>query len=234
MIDNFLLDADETILDFIRSSRESFLSAMGELGLRFEQREFALFKGINDGLWREYEQGTITKPKLMQERFARLFTALGVHADAERANSLYFGTLCGRGYLLPGADEFLRTLKERGKIFLITNGTPPAQYGRLRSVGLENFFDGIFISDEIGHSKPSAAFFKYVLAKAGLERSDCAVIGDSLTSDIRGANNAGIVSIWFDQQGRRAEGAKPDHIAHSYREILQIVDTKLQGRKERV
>ena len=232
MIDNFLLDADETILDFVRSSRESFILAMGELGFAFGEREFLLFKGVNDGLWREYERGLITKPKLMKERFARLFTALGVCADAERANALYFGTLCGRGYLLPGAAEFLQALKVRGKIFLITNGTPPAQYGRLRSVGLENFFDGIFISDEIGYSKPSREFFEYVLREIGVRREDCVVIGDSLTSDIKGANNAGILSIWYNTQGRNAEGAVPDHTAKSYREILQIADS-LSSRIDR-
>ena len=82
MINNFLLDADETILDFVRSSRESFFIAMQQLGLLLGENEFLQFKAINDGLWREYEQGTVTKPQLMKERFARLFAALGVDADA--------------------------------------------------------------------------------------------------------------------------------------------------------
>lgn len=223
MINNFLLDADETILDFVRSSRESFFIAMQKLGLLLGENEFLQFKAINDGLWREYEQGTVTKPQLMKERFARLFAALGVNADAVQANTLYFTTLCGRGYLLPGAEDFLRSLKAFGKTFLITNGTPAAQYGRLRSLGLEQFFDGIFISDEIGFSKPDARFFAYVLDKAGLQSGECAVIGDSLTSDIRGANNAGILSIWYNAKGKNAEGAHPDHIACSYAEILEIV-----------
>ncbi len=224
-INNFLLDADETILDFVRSSRESFALAMREMGFAFGEAEFARFKDINDGLWREYEQGKIGKPQLMKERFARLFSALGVSADAEQANGCYFRTLCGRGYLLPGAEEFLHTLRECGKIFLITNGTPPAQYGRLRSVGLENFFDGIFISDEIGYSKPDARYFEYVLKTAKIDRRECAVIGDSLTSDIRGANNAGIVSIWYNAKGKEAKGANPDYIACDYAEILRIVRT---------
>lgn len=223
MINNFLLDADETILDFVRSSRESFFIAMQQLGLLLGENEFLQFKAINDGLWREYEQGTVTKPQLMKERFARLFAALGVNADAVQANTLYFTTLCGRGYLLPGAEDFLRSLKACGKIFLITNGTPAAQYGRLRSLGLEHFFDGIFISDEIGFSKPDARFFAYVLDKAGLQSGECAVIGDSLTSDIRGANNAGILSIWYNAKGKIAEGAHPDHTARSYAKILEIV-----------
>ena len=88
MINNFLLDADETILDFVRSSRESFFIAMQQLGLLLGENEFLQFKAINDGLWQEYEQGTVTKPQLMKERFARLFEALGVNADM----GFYLGT----------------------------------------------------------------------------------------------------------------------------------------------
>lgn len=74
------------------------------------------------------------------------------------------------GYLLEGAEGFLRALKERGKIYLITNGTPAAQYGRLESLGLRGFFDGIFVSDEIGYAKPDARFFRCVLEKRGCAR----------------------------------------------------------------
>lgn len=223
MRNKFLLDADETILDFVRSSRESLAHAMRALGLPYGDDFFSLYKAINDGVWKEYEQGQITKKQLMQVRFVRFLERIGVQADAQKLNAVYFETLSHTGYLLDGAAEFLRGLKERGKIYLITNGTPAAQYGRLRSLGLEHFFDGIFISDEIGFSKPDARFFAYVLDKAGLQRRECAVIGDSLTSDIRGANNAGILSIWYNAKGKIAEGAHPDHTARSYAKILEIV-----------
>ena len=225
MRNNFLLDADETILDFVRSSRESLFYAMRALGLPCGENTFALYKAVNDGVWREYEQGKITKKQLMKVRFVRFLERLGLQADAEKLNAVYFEKLSHTGYLLEGAADFLRELKKRGKIYLITNGTPAAQYGRLESLGLRNFFDGIFVSDEIGFAKPDRRFFAYVLEHANVAADDCIVIGDSLSSDIAGAANAGILSVWYNPSGKPAGGAKPDHTAESYAQILAVLDS---------
>ena len=224
MRNNYLLDADETILDFVRSSHESLRFAMAEMGLPYADADFAVYKAVNDGVWREYEQGKLTKKQLMQVRFVRFLERVGLRADAEKLNAAYFSKLSVTGYLLDGAEGFLRALKERGKIYLITNGTPAAQYGRLESLGLRGIFDGIFVSDEIGYAKPDARFFRCVLEKTGLRAEDCVVIGDSLSSDIAGAANAGIESVWYDPAGKGAGAAKPDHIAQSYARILEIAD----------
>lgn len=225
MKNNFLLDADETILDFIRSSGESFQAAMEELGETRAAEHYDDFKKINDSLWLEYERGEICKSDLMTARFSRFFAGLHCGADAGEANRLYFTKLCRTGYLLPGASEFIRELKRRGRIYLITNGTPAAQYGRLESLKLTDFFDGIYVSDEIGYAKPDVRFFEFVLTANGVKRENCLVIGDSLTSDIKGANSSGIESIWYNPKGKKAEGACPDHTADSYRGILEIIDS---------
>lgn len=224
MRNNFLLDADETILDFVRSSRESLRVAMAEAGLPYSEEDFAVYKSINDRVWREYEQGLLTKPRLVVERFARFFAAKGIDADPAAVNALYFSHLCRTGYLLDGAEEFIRALHERGKIFLITNGTPAAQYGRLEALGLRRAFDGIFVSDEVGYAKPDVRFFDAVLRGAGLKREECIVVGDSLTSDIAGAAASGICSVWYAPQGAQPRGAVPDAVARNYAEILSAVD----------
>lgn len=225
MATDFLLDADETILDFPRSSRESFAYAMEQAGLARLAPAFAKFRAINDGLWKEYERGTMPKNRLVVERFSRFFAEAGVRADAAAVNRLYFGKLCATGYLLPGAGEFLNELKARGKIFLITNGTPPAQYGRLDSLGIRGLFDGIFVSDEIGFAKPSVRFFEYVFAHAPTSRERSIVIGDSLSSDIAGANNAGIRSILYAPGGRPEGAEAANYVAQSYMQILEILDS---------
>lgn len=224
MRNNYLLDADETILDFLRSSRESFAQAMAWAGMERLASDYEKFRAVNDALWKAYERGEVTKSRLVVERFARFFAAEGVEADAAAVNGRYFGTLCATGYLLPGAAEFLRALRARGKVYLITNGTPAAQYGRLDSLGIRGQFDGVFISDEIGFAKPDPRFFAHVLAAAGLAAGECLVIGDSLTSDIAGANGAGIPCIWYDPAGREPVGAMPDAAARTYDEILKIID----------
>ncbi len=224
MRDFFLLDADETVLDFIRSSRESLRFMMQALSLPYREEDFALYKRINDGVWREYEQGAVTKKRLHTLRFERFFAQRGICADAERANEVYFTKLCGTGYLLPGAEAFLRELRRRGSVLLITNGTPQAQYGRLDALGIRSLFAGIYVSDEIGFAKPDPRFFAHVLASAGVGAGRCLVIGDSLTSDIAGANAAGIPCIWYDPQRKEAAGAVPSAVAYSYEEIVKIVD----------
>ena len=224
MIRNFLVDADETILDFVRSSRESFVKTLKSFGIEQAESFYGRFKEINDSLWREYEKGTITKSDLVVERFSRLFKQLKIDKDARCVNERYFATLCDTGYWLPGARTFLDRLRMRGKVFLITNGTPAAQYGRLKSVGLEHFFDGVFISDEIGYAKPDEQFFTYVLNRLQVSKCACIVIGDSLTSDMKGANNAGISSIWYNPQGKKAEGAEPDFVAQNYDQVLERID----------
>lgn len=225
MRNNFLLDADETILDFVRSSRESLRAAMREAGLPYAEEDFSVYKDINDGVWREYERGALTKPRLVVERFARFFSAKGIEADPAAVNALYFARLCRTGYLFDGAEAFLHALQERGKVFLITNGTPAAQYGRLRAVGLLNAFDGIFVSDEIGFAKPDARFFSFVLGSTNLAPEECIVIGDSLSSDIAGANASGILSVWYAPRGGEPRGARPDAVARSYAEVLSAVDS---------
>lgn len=225
MRDNFLLDADETILDFVRSSRESLRFAMQAVGSCWHEEDFAIYKRINDGLWREYERGEITKKELTRERFVRFFNQLNVTADPSKANAIYFEKLSRTGYLLEGADAFLKELKKRGKIFLITNGTPQAQYGRLDSLGIRSFFDGIYVSDEIGYAKPDVRFFEYLLKKENLARDNCLVIGDSLSSDIAGANAAHIPCIWYDPYGREMQGSVADYRAKTYDDVLKIIDT---------
>lgn len=225
MIDRFLLDADETILDFVRSSRESFAYAMAQAGAPELGADYPRFKSINDELWRAYERGEVTKPQLMRERFTRFFAQAGkAGQDAEEVNAVYFRTLCRTGYLLEGARGFLEELSRRGRVYLITNGTGAAQYGRLEAVGLREAFAGIFVSDEVGFAKPDKRFFDIVLKKAGAVPSQCAVIGDSLTSDMAGAKNAGIVGIWYNARGQAgAEGF--DYAARSYEEVLAVVDS---------
>lgn len=220
---DILLDADETILDFVRSSKESLSAAMREAGLPYAETDFSVYKRINDAIWREYERGEITKARLSVGRFARFFAEKGIDGDPALLNALYFSKLCRTGCLLDGAAEFLARLKERGRVFLITNGTPAAQYGRLDALGIRSLFDGIFVSDEIGFAKPDPRFFGYVLSAAGAAREDCIVIGDSLTSDIAGANAAGIYSVWYAPQGEPL-GAAPDAVARSYAEVLSAVD----------
>lgn len=126
----FLLDADETVFDFIASSKESLRYALAQFSLPYSDEIYSLFKKHNDAVWREYERGALTKAQLRVKRFECFFAEQGVIADAASVDKIYFDKLCTTGYLLDGADAFLSGLKERGEIYMITNGTTAQQEGR--------------------------------------------------------------------------------------------------------
>lgn len=129
-------------------------------------------------------------------------------------------------WFLPDAVEILEYLKARGyRLYIASNGVIDTQYSRLESAGIGPFFDGIFISEEIGFHKPQKAYFDACFARIpDFTREEAVLIGDSLSSDIRGAKNAGIASIWLNRNGRTAPPEhRPDYEIHSLRELRGIL-----------
>lgn len=129
-------------------------------------------------------------------------------------------------WFLPDAVEILEYLKARGyRLYIASNGVIDTQYSRLESAGIGPFFDGIFISEEIGFHKPQKAYFDACFARIpDFAREEAVLIGDSLSSDVRGAKNAGIASIWLNRNGRTAPPEhRPDYEIHSLRELRGIL-----------
>lgn len=197
-----LLDADETIFDFLRGERTSLRRVLADRGLPHDEGVLALYHEINDGLWHAFERKEITKDALKRERFARLARECGFppSLDADEINDAYLTLLGESDYLLPGAREFLYNLKNGGyDLVLITNGVARTQLRRLEKSGLGTQFSHVFISEALGAQKPLRAFFDAVLD--AVDESDprkLLVIGDSLASDIQGAVNAGLDCVWYN------------------------------------
>ena len=125
---------------------------------------------------------------------------------------------------LYGAEDFLKKLKAQGRIFLITNGTAGIQRKRIEKLDCEKYFDAVFISDEIGFAKPDKRFFDYAISHIkDFDKEKAVVIGDSLSSDILGANNSNLTSIWYNTENFSLTFAKPDFIAKNYEEILNLI-----------
>lgn len=223
----FLIDADDTIFDFIGAAKQSLKFALNFFDIPYRDEYFSVFKSKNDEAWREYEQGKFDKPTLRVYRFSEFFKTIGIDCDSCEVDKVYFDTLCTSNLVIEGAIDFLKQLKKRGKIYLITNGTTAAQNGRIKASGIGKYFNCIFISDEIGVAKPKKEFFDIVLNTIKKPKENCVVIGDSLSSDITGANNAGVDCIWFNNLNKiNNTKAKPDYIANSYDEILRILDAE--------
>ena len=127
---------------------------------------------------------------------------------------------------MPQAHAFLSNVKDRGhKIYAATNGVSYIQRGRLQASSILPFFDDVFISDEVGAHKPSTDFFDKIAYQVhDFHPSSALMIGDSLTADIQGGNNAGIDSVWFNPSNLVNETpAVPTYQVKSYEEILKIL-----------
>ena len=200
-----LWDIDNTLLDFLKAEREALGEAFRTHGLRRPTaEETERYSRINISWWERLERGEITRPQVMLGRFRDFFAALGLPPElAEPVARDYEHCLHHYAFYLPGAEALVRRLRGRWGQYVATNGTASVQHSKLGLCGLDRLLDGLFISEELGAEKPSAAFFDAVLAALpGLEPRELLMVGDSLTSDMRGAVNYGIHSCWFNPKGK--------------------------------
>ncbi len=222
-----LLDADDTLLDFAKSEKEAIVKTLKEFNVPVSDKIVQRYVEINLHCWKLLETGQITRVYLDRLRFDLLFEEFGIKdKDTVAAGATYRAHLTESGYVIDGCVEFLDKISKRYRLFLVTNGTQPTQIVRLKSAGIDGYFEDMFFSEQIGCAKPYAGFFDYVFSHIqGLDKARVVLAGDSLTSDILGANNAGITGIWFNPKGQILSGtAKPDHMVSGYEELEKLLD----------
>lgn len=223
-----LLDMDMTLLNFKKSEKYAFKEIMDSLGLTFTEDDYIRYSHINDEFWKKLEKGLITRKQLLDGRFSEFAEKWGT--DFVKLNEMFINNLAGRNDWLPGAEDFLRTLHESGKypVYIATNGPVFTVMGRINASGLAKYVDDIFISEALGASKPDPAFFERIFDKIGdHDSSNYLMIGDRLSSDIKGANNVGMECILFAHDGNLPEdlgGYKVDHFAGSYKELQDLLE----------
>lgn len=202
-----LFDADMTFWDFHTTEQRSLVAMANHLGVEHNEQFLADYDVGNKWCWKQFEDSLLTIEKLEEKRWELFFERTGMLDQNTKEAAEFFGNqLASNGILLPGAGEFLENIKDLPKS-LVTNGIARIQRARLKSTDTEKYFEHIFISQELGVNKPQKAFFDIVLATLGKDKDECIVIGDSENSDIRGANNAGIKSIYLNFKGKKSENA---------------------------
>lgn len=194
-----LLDLDDTILDFHWSERRALTRTFEQLGIPADEKTFSRYSAINGACWKMLERGELTREELMSRRFEQLFLELKLDSDYAAAAELYPELLSQGHCFLPGAEEALERLSKKYRLFLVSNGNAKVQAGRLDSAGIRPFFEDIFISQDLGADKPAVEFFERCFSRIeGFDKEKAIIVGDSLTSDIRGGNNAGIATCWVN------------------------------------
>ena len=234
---NLLFDLDQTLLDFHASEHKALEIVLRAKGLHFSEEIYAAFKSYNKSLWLELEKGTISRRELFVKRFRDVILWSG--GDSEKIDPLsindeFIRTMSENGVLLDGALEFIKRVKEEipdSRIYIVTNGATINAKGRIATTGLDRYIDGVFVSEDMGVAKPDAAFFDICLERIGEPRDTCIMIGDSLTSDMLGAKNAGLESVWFMPTGNVEASVREydiDHIASNYEDLCRILKERCQ------
>ena len=227
MLTHIFFDLDNTLLDFDRGEAHALSRAFRQFGIDPTPAVLARYHDITLRQWELLEEGKLTKDQVLTRRFDLLFAELGVSCDSQAVCDLYESFLAEEHDFIPGALELLEALSPRYSLHLATNGASAVQRRRLADAGILTYFQNIFISEEVGFHKPSPAFFLACFAAIpGFDHTSALMVGDSLTSDIRGGRNAGLRTCWFDHLGRPYRpDILPDYTVAALDQLPALLDT---------
>lgn len=219
-----LFDADDTLLDFADCEEKALSALLRYAGGEGSEYEKSVYKRINSDWWKRFEQGLVTKPQLTVGRFADTCRELGFDRDPKELSDYYIERLSEGDKLMDGALEVCRALYGKCRMYIITNGIERVQMGRWSRVAIKDYFEDIFISETIGYQKPRREYFDYVVQAIGdCDRSEILVVGDSLSSDIRGGIDSGIDTCWVSRYGKSAGDITPTYTIQSITECIGII-----------
>ena len=191
------IDIDDTLLDYVPCCREAFNMALPE-----HPEHFDLFFSISGRLFSEAKHGMHTIAEVMELYPKEFIATIGYPDSAVDPFKHAFRAAWGKTHtLVPGAREMLERLKAKGyRLFAASNSFGHLQRSRLEQAGILSFFEDTFISMDIGYDKPDIRFYQEALRRAGLQAYEVLMIGDSMTTDVIGAQNAGMDALFFDRQ----------------------------------
>ena len=222
-----LWDIDGTLLNFEEAEKYAIRACFAQFGLgQCTDEMLSDYSKINRRYWQRLERGEITKPQVLEGRFTEFFGKYGLDMSCAPAFNAHYQISLGDTFCFnEGGLETVQALKGKVSQYAVTNGTRIAQERKLKGSGLADLLDGVFISEEIGIEKPGIGFFQRVWEKIGhFAPDEVMIVGDSLTSDIQGGNNAGILCCWFNPQGKPApENLRIDHTISHLNQILDII-----------
>ena len=222
-----LFDLDHTLLDFDAAEDVALTQLLKEEGVADIQAYKDYYVPMNKSLWKDLELKKITKKELVNTRFSKLFSHFGIEKDGIYLAEHYQFYLAQQGQVFSGAMELLDSLIDRGyELYAATNGITTIQTGRLEQSGIAPFFKEIFISEQLHTQKPDAAFYEKIGARIpNFNKNHALMIGDSLSADIQGGNNAGIDTIWYNPHHLENKSlAQPTYEVDSYQALLELLD----------
>jgi putative hydrolase of the HAD superfamily len=193
-----LFDLDNTLLDFTKSEEES----LHELYCHFfdgrlpEDVFTTEFLRINHELWKSVELGKMSPVELKTERFSRFLDEQNLKLNPHLLAEFYEKNLGQNIYWFNGAEKLLQTLREQFLIGIVTNGLTTVQRRKYQLTGLDQWCPCYVISEEIGIAKPEKEIFEIALKQLGVTAEETLMVGDSVSSDFKGAVAMGMDFCW--------------------------------------
>lgn len=224
-----LFDLDDTLWDFKANAlvamqclfQHSLLSSLFPTFDSF----YSVYQQVNHDLWHQYSLGEVSKEKLMLDRFLIPLSNAGCndHAIAAKLGDDYLHLLSKQSILVDGAREVLSLLYGKYRLAIVSNGFKEVQYNKLHNSDIFHFFEKIILSDEIGYNKPNPLFFHNALNLMNVNAAEAVVVGDNYDTDIVGANDSGIDTVFFDRFLADAEFyPKSNYIIRNLSELKEL------------
>ena len=220
---SIFFDADDTLFDYPRAERAALTTCLNEFHISSEPEIFLnTYRRHNHDIWQAFERGEVDQATLRVERFRRVAAELAIKdLPLERVSRFYLEALSGQSQLLTGALDLVRGLAKKFPLALITNGIAAVQNKRFAASPLTPYFKAIVISEEVGIAKPDPRIFAPALQKIGVAAGDVLYVGDSVTSDMAAARNAGMDFCWLNPHGTPVpEGYAPAYTIASIGDLL--------------
>ena len=220
-----LIDLDNTLIDFNECARHSIINIFDKLGFEYSPKVFETFIDENVKIWKRLEKGEITKPQLRANRWNIILGRLGIDYDGTIIEEMFENGVAEGAYAVEGAYDILEYLKPKYKLYIVSNGFRYVQESRLKIGDFNKYFEDIFVSEDIGIPKPAKEFFDYCFHKLGNPDKDkIMLIGDSLSADIKGGNDYGIDTIWFNKNGEEnSSSVSPTYTVNKLSDIKKIL-----------
>jgi 2-haloacid dehalogenase len=219
-----LLDADGTLFDYDRAELDALRATCTDAGLHFEPAWLEAYRRINGRLWEQFERDEVDQETIKTRRFERLAEELDLALEPAGFGRRYLAHLAEGTHLIEGAEETLRALYGRCGLVVLTNGLKEVQRPRLARSAIGSLLNAVVVSEEVGAAKPDSRIFEIAFEQMDQPaRHEVLMVGDSLASDIRGGNDFGIDTCWFNPEGRPRDGIACTYEISCLRQLLQIV-----------
>ncbi len=223
-----LWDIDDTLIDFKSSERMALKTCFERFGVVLSDEDVGIYSEINRNYWELLAHGKIEKATLLNRRFEDFTRQLSLDKiDCEEVNNLFQVALGDNAVMFNDAYDVCAYLKKSKRQYAVTNGTAVAQNKKLHKTGLDKLFNGVFISDEVGWQKPDARYFQFVFSEIlDFKHEEAIIIGDSISSDMAGANNVGIDCCWFNPNGNVNDNTsiQINYEIKRLKDVLEIVE----------